>query len=134
MLQINVRKADAGATRLTSPQERAVSKQKKLNVRQARPNRKNFSLNTRTITASKPCLERSASMSPTGFMAAESMTSPALDESTSTPIAVHSLNQFMDFLRHLFQILDLGLSQRRTARYQSDAEADEQHARPSPCA
>src|SRR5262245_51534666 len=51
---IKVSEAEAGATRLASPHERAVSKQKKLKIRLTRPKRKSFSLITRRITASKP--------------------------------------------------------------------------------
>src|ERR1051326_2778431 len=78
---IKVREAEAGATRLASPQESAVSRQKKLKIRQAGARRKSFSRTTRLMTASRPFFERISSRPPMGFMAAESRTSPELGRS-----------------------------------------------------
>src|SRR5438270_4502759 len=93
--QIKVREAEAGATRLASPQESAVSRQKKLKIRQAKASRKSFSRVTRRMTASSPLRERISSRSPMRFMAAESRTSPLLEASTSVAMAIQSLSEFM---------------------------------------
>src|ERR1051325_11438422 len=92
---MKVSEAEAGATRLASPQERAVSRQKKLKMRQASPRRKSFSRVTRVITASRPLRERSSSRSPMRFMAAESRTSPELEARTRVAMAIQSLSEFM---------------------------------------
>src|SRR5947209_11637143 len=52
--QIKVSEAEAGATRLASPHESAVSRQKKLKMRQASPRRKSLSRMTWPITVNRP--------------------------------------------------------------------------------
>src|SRR5215472_6666571 len=130
--QIKVSDAEAGATRLASPQERAVNRQKKLKIRLMSPKRKSFSLTTRPITASKPFRARSSSRSPMRFMAADSSTSPVLEAMTSVAIAIQSLSELMLLLgRRKWRAL-LPFRQGRSARNQTDAAGDQQHAGPSP--
>src|ERR1051326_7582411 len=136
---MKVREAEAGATRLASPQESAVSRQKKLKIRQASPKRKSFSRVTRAMTASRPCFERSSSRSPMRFMAAESRTSPELEARTSVAMAIQSLSEFMLLSQFtLFgeiRLLIAGFfahSERRPARDQADTAGDEEDAGPSP--
>src|SRR5579859_1871158 len=93
--QMKVSEAEAGATRLASPQESAVSRQKKLKMRQARAQRKSFSRTTRLMTASSPRRARRSSRSPMRFMAAESRTSPELEARTRVAMAIQSLSEFM---------------------------------------
>src|SRR5262249_2055966 len=134
-----VSEAEAGATRLASPQESAVSRQKKLKMRQASPRRKSFSRVTRAMTASRPLRERSSSRSPMRFMAAESRTSPELEARTSVAMAIQSLSEFM--LLSQFRLFgETGLliagffmhRERRAARDQTDTAGDEENAGPSP--
>src|SRR5262249_39182813 len=115
-----------------SPQESAVSRQKKLKIRHDRPSRKSFSRTTRPITASRPFLMRISSRSPMRFMAAESRTSPVLDAMTSVPIATHSLSEFMLLLGSGEAVRSAALGERRPAGYQADTAGNEQHPGPSP--
>src|SRR5215472_13301548 len=132
--QIKVSDAEAGATRLASPQERAVNRQKKLKIRLMSPKRKSFSLTTRPITASKPFRARSSSRSPMRFMAADSSTSPVLEAMTSVAIAIQSLSELMLLLgrRRGESRRLLPLRQRRSARNQAYTAGDQQDAGPPP--
>src|SRR5262249_11726094 len=94
-LTTNVMDADAGATRLRSPQERAARRLKKPTEKQHRAKRKRFSLKTLPIAASTPRLARSSSRSPMRFMALESRTSPPLERRTISKIALHSSSDLM---------------------------------------
>src|SRR5258708_978949 len=58
-LQIKVRDAEDGATRLASPQESAVNRLKKPSVMQLRATRNVPSLKTRTMTSNRPLQARS---------------------------------------------------------------------------
>src|SRR5580765_5065504 len=130
--QIYVSDAEAGATRLASPQESAVSRQKKLKIRQQSPNRKSFSRTTWPTTASRPFFARISSRSPMRFIAAESITSPALEASTRMPMAVQSLSELMLLLLRGELACVAAFRQGRPARYQSYAAGNEQDAAPSP--
>src|SRR6476661_623515 len=105
-------------------------------MRQQSPRRKSFSLMTRLITPRRPFSTRIRSRSPMRFIAAESITSPALEARTSIPMAVQSLSEFMLLLacgqlRVLFFVF-AALGKRRAAGHKAHAAGDEQDARPSP--
>src|SRR5260370_2278970 len=125
-LTTKVMDAEAGATKLSSPQERAVSRLKKPTEKQQRASRKRFSVNTRTITASTLRLARSWSRSPIRFMALESKTSPPLEPSTIMKMAVQSSSDFIVLLARMQAgFPGRGVGEIRTAR-------DPAHAAPNP--
>src|SRR5262249_42904496 len=131
-LTTNVMEADAGATRLTSPQESAVSKLKKPTEKQHRAKRKRFSLKTLATTASVPQPARSGLRSPMRFMALESRTSPPLEANTITKMATHSSSDFMLLLaRAQTGFKRFGFGDLRAARYPADAAADQQDSQPA---
>src|SRR5262252_8234505 len=66
------------------------------------------------------------------FIAAESITSPALEASTSMPMAVQSLSELMLLLLCGELACVAAFRQGRPARYQSHAAGNEQDAAPSP--
>src|SRR5579864_3240080 len=102
-------------------------------MRQQSPRRKSFSLMTRLMTPRRPFSTRIRSRSPMRFMAAESITSPALEASTSIPMAVQSLSEFMLLLGCCERRIFLSsLSERRPSRHETHAAGDEQDAGPSP--
>src|SRR5205807_6963874 len=136
-LTMKVREAEAGATRLASPQERAVSRLKKPTAMHPRPIRKCRSRKILPTTARMPLRVWSSSRSPMRFMALESRTSPALEAKTIMPIALHSLSGFMLLpwlTQHLLVVLSslgLRLSQSRAAGHPAYAATDEQNADPA---
>src|SRR5947209_4762797 len=129
-LTMNVREAEAGATRLASPQERAVSRLKKPTDMQASASRNCFSPNTLPITTSRPRRARSSSRSPMRFMALESSTSPALEASTIMAMALQSSSDFM-LSSGIGQRFFSGLSQRRATGDPTYATGDEQDSSPA---
>src|SRR5262249_3142324 len=131
-LATNVIEAEAGATRLSSPQESAVSKLKKPTEKQHSARRKRFSLNTLPTTASVPRPARSSLRSPIRFMALESRTSPPLEANTIMKMAAHSSSDFMLLLaRAQTGFTRFGLGDLRTARHPADAAADQQDSQPT---
>src|SRR4051812_4047998 len=130
--QIKVSEADAGATRLASPHDSAMSRQKKLKMRQASPKRKSLSRTTCPTTASRPLRERISSRSPMRFMAAERSTSPVLEASTSVTMAIQSLSEFTLFSGRGKVTVFIVHGERGVAGHQADAAGDQQHAGPAP--
>src|SRR5262249_15042807 len=123
--------ADAGATRLRSPQESAVNRLKKPIVKQQSASRKCFSPKTATITAKMPRRARSSSKSPIRFIALDVRTSPPLEASTITAIAIQSPSHFMLLLLHGCRGFPRMLRQCRTSRYPAYSTTDQQYSQPA---
>src|SRR5262249_52261284 len=101
-------------------------------VKQASASRKCFSLKTAPITAKMPRLARSSSKSPIRFIALDVRTSPPLEASTITAIAIQSSSHFMLLLLHRGGRFPRMLRQRRTSRYPAYSKTDPQYSPPAP--
>src|SRR5262245_42219331 len=131
-LTMKVSEAEAGATRLRSPQESAVSRLKKPMLKQHSDRKKSFSEKIFPITTRTPRRARSSSRSPMRFMAAESRTSPLLEASTIMAMANQSSSDFMLLLAGAnarFPLL--GRRQSWSTRDPAHAATDEQHSQPA---
>src|SRR5579864_4117165 len=132
VLTTKVRDAEAGATRLRSPQESAVSRLKKPTENEHRASRNSFSLKILAITLSSPLCARSSLRSPIRFIAAESSTSPPLEPSTIRAIADQSSSDFMLLLgRARARFLPLGSRQCRTASDPAYSTTDQRDPEPA---
>src|SRR5262249_40515211 len=100
-------------------------------VKQASASRKCFSLKTAPITAKMPRLARSSSRSPIRFIALDVRTSPPLEASTITAIAIHSSSHFMLLLLHCCRRFSRMLCQCRTSCYPASSTTDQQHSQPA---